>query len=55
LPWAINLGVGIFLVGLVVDSDLLVQVGAPVMGLALLYGVYVFLTSMGKAPVESAL
>lgn len=55
LPWAINLGVGIFLVGLVVDSDLLVQVGAPVMGLALLYGIYVLLTSMGKVPVESAL
>ena len=53
LPWAINLGVGIFLVGLVVDSDLLIQVGAPVMGLALLYGIYAFLTSMGKAPVEN--
>lgn len=53
LPWLINGGVVIFLVGLVVDSDILVQVGAPIMGLALLYGVYVFLTRMRSTPAES--
>lgn len=47
LPWLVNGGVAIFLIGLVADSDVLVQVGAPIMGLALLYGVYVFLTRMG--------
>ena len=46
LPWVVNTGVAIFLVGLVADSDILVRIGAPIMGLALLYGIYVFLTRM---------
>lgn len=54
LPWLVNLGVAIFLIGLVADSDLLVQVGAPIMGLALLYGVFVFLTKMGATAGEFA-
>lgn len=54
LPWVVNAGVVVFLVGLVADSDVLIQIGAPVMGLALLYGIYVFLTRLGRAPVETA-
>lgn len=49
LPWLINGGVAIFLIGLVVDSDILVQIGAPIMGLALLYGVWVLFTRMDRA------
>jgi hypothetical protein len=54
LPWVVNAGVVVFLVGLVADSDVLIQIGAPVMGVALLYGIYVFLTRLGRAPVETA-
>jgi hypothetical protein len=46
LLWVVNLGVALFLVGLVADIDVLISVGAPVMGLALIYGVFVFLTRM---------
>jgi hypothetical protein len=48
LVWVVNLGVILFLVGLVGDVDILIQIGAPVMGLALIYGVFVFLTRMGS-------
>lgn len=34
----------LFLARARIDNDLLIQIGAPVMGLALLYGIYVFLT-----------
>jgi hypothetical protein len=52
LPWVVNGAVLVFLVGLVADSDALIRVGAPVMGVALLYGIYLYLTRLGKAPVE---
>jgi hypothetical protein len=54
VAWLVNGGVVIFLVGLVADSDILVQIGAPIMGLALLYGVYVFLTRMGSLQTSPA-
>jgi hypothetical protein len=54
LPWVVNAGVVVFLVGLVADSDVLIRIGAPIMGVALLYGIYVFLTRLGRAPVETA-
>lgn len=52
LIWLVNGGVAVFLIGLLADSDVLIQIGAPVMGLALIYGVYVFLTSMRPAEAE---
>lgn len=52
LVWLVNGGVLVFLVGLVADVNTLIQIGAPVMGLALIYGVYVFLTTMSPAPAE---
>lgn len=54
LIWFVNGGVAVFLIGLVADIDILIQIGAPVMGLALIYAVYVFLTSMGTAEVKTA-
>lgn len=52
LPWVVNAGVVVFLVGLVGDSDVLIQIGAPIMGLALIYGIYAFLTSMRPVVAE---
>jgi hypothetical protein len=52
LIWLVNGGVVVFLLGLIADSDVLIQIGAPVMGLALIYGVYVFLTNMRTTAVE---
>jgi hypothetical protein len=49
LLWVVNGGVVLFLVGLVMDNDTLISVAAPVMGLALIYGVFVFLTGL-RAP-----
>jgi hypothetical protein len=49
LPWAVNAGVLLFLGGLVLDVTWLKRVGAPLMGLALLYGIYVFFTHLGTA------
>lgn len=53
LIWLVNGGLAVFLIGLIVDTDVLIQIGAPVMGLALIYGIYVFLTNMRPAGVES--
>ncbi len=47
LPWLINGGVVLFLLGLVLDVTVLKRIGAPIMGLALLYGIYVFFTHLG--------
>lgn len=40
--WAVNGGLTLFLLGLVVDVAILKQIGAPVMGLALLWGIYIY-------------
>ncbi len=37
--WAINIGLAIFLVGLVADSAEIKRIGAPIMGTAILIGV----------------
>jgi len=47
LPWLINGGVVLFLLGLVLDVTVLKRIGAPIMGLALLYGIFVFFTHLG--------
>lgn len=52
LLWLVNGGVAVFLVGLVADVGILVQIGAPVMGLALIYAIYFFLSNLrSPAPV----
>lgn len=40
--WAVNGGLVVFLLGLVIDTAALKRVGAPVMGIALLYGLFVY-------------
>lgn len=52
LAWFINGGVVLFLVGLILDVDIMKQIGAPVMGFALLYAVYVLFTRLGTARSE---
>lgn len=47
--WAVNLGLVVFLFGLILDVAILKQIGAPVMGLALLYGIFLFLRDVGSA------
>jgi hypothetical protein len=51
--WGINAGLGVFLVGLVADVPALIAVGAPVMGISLLIGVYLLLTGLRSQPVTA--
>lgn len=46
LLWGANTGLALFLVGLAADVAVLKQVGAPVMGLVLLYGLVRFFTQL---------
>lgn len=52
--WAVNGGLVLFLAGLVVDNTLLKQMGSPVMGLGLLYGVWLYMRSLGVREVTTA-
>lgn len=54
VTWAINGGLALFLVGLVADVAILKQIGAPLMGLALLYGIYVYLRELSSSSVPQA-
>ncbi len=54
LPWVINGGVVLFLLGLILDITILKRIGAPVMGLALIYAIYVFVTSLGGRSATAA-
>jgi hypothetical protein len=47
--WAVNGGLAVFLIGLLADTAALKQIGAPIMGFALLYGIYVYFTAMGSS------
>lgn len=49
LPWAVNVGILLFLAGLVLDVAVLKRVGAPLMGIALIYGIYVFFSNLRSA------
>jgi hypothetical protein len=44
--WSVNIGLTVFLVGLTIDNSILKRIGAPLMGVALLYGIYVFFMEM---------
>ncbi len=54
LPWVINGGVAVFLIGLITDVAILKRIGAPVMGLALIYAIYVFVTTLGGRSAPAA-
>ena len=43
--YGVNLGLVVFVIGLLADSTALKMIGSPVMGLALLWGIYAILTS----------
>jgi hypothetical protein len=49
LPWVVNGGLVVFLLGLVLDVSILIRIGAPVMGLALIYAVFVFFVHLRPA------
>lgn len=51
--WSVNGGLALFLIGLVAEVTVLKQIGAPVMGLALLWGIYAYYRQMGSAPVAA--
>lgn len=51
--WAVNGGLILFLIGLVADVTILKQVGAPVMGIALLWGIYVFFAALNSPRIEA--
>jgi CO dehydrogenase/acetyl-CoA synthase delta subunit len=46
--WVVNGGLALFLVGLFADIAILKQIGAPVMGLALLHGIAVYYLATGR-------
>ena len=47
--WAVNGGLLVFLIGLVSDTAVVKRIGAPVMGLALLYAIYVYWRQLGSS------
>jgi len=51
--WGVNSGLVIFLIGLITDTTVLERVGAPLMGLALLYGIYLFSRRLQEVPVPA--
>jgi Zn-dependent membrane protease YugP len=53
LLWVVNGGLVLFLLGLVFDVSVLIRIGAPVMGLALIFAVFVFFTQLGAPRAET--
>lgn len=51
--WVVNAGLALFLVGLFADIAILKQIGAPVMGLALLHGIAVYYLATGRESEEA--
>lgn len=51
--WGVNSGLAVFLIGLVTDTAVLKRIGAPIMGLALLYGIWHFFTQLRAAPAPA--
>lgn len=48
--WGVNVGVAGFAVGLVLENEALKRIFTPVLGLALLYGIYSYLTAQPRQP-----
>ena len=49
LRWAINLGLAVFLLGLVADSSVLIRLGSPILGLALIWAIVVAVPALGRS------
>jgi hypothetical protein len=46
--WGINLGLAGFLIGLAIESSVLKRISTPIMGLALLMGIYLYLSRLSS-------
>lgn len=53
--WGLNLGVAGFLVGLLLDSDWIIRISTPVLGLALLHGIASAFIALGRPPQDSSM
>ncbi|MEX0667073.1 MAG: hypothetical protein WD313_01945, partial [Acidimicrobiia bacterium] len=51
---AVNFGLVLFLIGLVAESTILKQIGTPILGLALLYGIATYWQSLGSTQTSTA-
>lgn len=51
---AVNFGLALFLIGLVSDTTILKQIGTPILGLALLYGIATYFQSLGSSQASTA-
>jgi hypothetical protein len=51
---AVNFGLVLFLVGLVSDTTILKQIGTPILGLALLYGIATYFQRLGSTQASTA-
>ena len=51
---AVNLGLVLFLIGLVTDEAIWKRIGTPILGLALLYGIAVYWQSLGASRASTA-
>ena len=51
---AVNVGLVLFLIGLSTDTTILKQIGTPIMGLALLYGIATYFQSLGSSRASTA-
>jgi hypothetical protein len=51
---AVNFGLALFLIGLVSDTTILKQIGTPILGLALLYGIATYFRSLGSSQASTA-
>jgi hypothetical protein len=51
---AVNFGLVLFLIGLSTDTTILKQIGTPIMGLALLYGIATYFQSLGSSQASTA-
>lgn len=52
--WGVNAGLVVFLLGLALDVTILIKIGAPVMGLALLHAIVTYFRSLGSPAAARA-
>lgn len=50
---AVNFGLVLFLIGLATESTIFKQIGTPIMGLALLYGIGIYFQSLGSTQAST--
>lgn len=54
VAWGVNVGLAGFLIGLSIDSAVIKRISAPIMGLSLMLGIYLFLTRTEEVGASSA-